>query len=97
MSRKINHMSTPNARIDFEERINILREQARLGKMRFPRGIRGPDSLLQMRKLPNGRIDLLSIDETARLQANMMYEMVTGSFGPEFDAVINAPESEPEP
>jgi hypothetical protein len=78
-------MSTPSTRAEFEERLNVLREQLRLGKMHFAEGLRGPDSLLKVRKLPNGRIDLLSIDESARLQANMMHQMITGGFGADFD------------
>ncbi|MBB3274280.1 MULTISPECIES: AVAST type 1 anti-phage system protein Avs1c [unclassified Pseudoxanthomonas] len=77
-------------RVDFEERMNVLREQLRLGKMHFAHGLRGPDSLLQVRKLPNGRIDLLSVDETARLQANTMHQMMTGGFGAKFDELVGA-------
>lgn len=29
------------------------------------------EGLLRVRRLPNGRIDFLSVDESARLQANM--------------------------
>lgn len=71
--------------------MNVLREQLRLGKMHFAQGLRVPDSLLKVRKLPNGRIDLLSIDESARLQANMMHQMLSGAFGSDFDDAI-APE-----
>ncbi len=90
MLRNISPMSSPMTRVDFEERMNVLREQLRLGKMHFARGLRGPDSLLQVRKLPNGRIDLLSIDETARLQANTMHQMMTGGFGAEIDELVGA-------
>lgn len=96
MVKNISRMSTPMTRVDFEERINLVREQLRLGKMHFARGLRGPDSLLQVRKLPNGRIDLLSIDESARLQANTMYQMMIRGFGAEIDALINASESDAE-
>lgn len=87
-------MSTPMTRVDFEERMNVVREHLRMGKMHFAHGLRGPDSLLRVRKLPNGRIDLLSIDESARLQANTMYQMMNGGFGAEVDALINRAESE---
>jgi hypothetical protein len=90
MFPNLSRMSTPMTRADFEDRMNILREQLRLGRMHFARGLRGPDSLLKVRKLPNGRIDLLSIDESARLQANMMHQMMTGGFGGEFDDLVNA-------
>ncbi|MNL49195.1 hypothetical protein D3C87_1721100 [compost metagenome] len=90
MFPKFTRMSTPSTRADFEERVNVLREQVRLGKMHFATGLRGPDSLLRIRKLPNGRIDLLSIDESARLNANTMHQAMTGGFGAEFDAAINS-------
>lgn len=68
-------MQTPSTRAEFEERMNYAREQVKNGKMHFSKGLRGPDSLLNVRYLPNRRIDLLSIDEMARLNANMSYEM----------------------
>ncbi|AYM95792.1 hypothetical protein EAG14_06425 [Acidovorax sp. 1608163] len=58
--------------------------------MRFANGLRGLDSLLQVRKLANGRIGLPSIDEAARLQANIRYQMMAGGFGAEIDALVNA-------
>lgn len=85
MFPKFTTMSTPSTRAEFEERLNVLREHLRLGKMHFAEGLRGPDSLLKVHKLPNGRIDLLSIDESARLQANMTHQMITGGFGTDFD------------
>lgn len=88
MLPKISSMSPPSTRAEFEERMNVLREQLRLGKMHFAQGLRGPDSLLKVRKLPNGRIDLLSIDESARLHANMMHQMVSGAFGSDFDDAL---------
>jgi hypothetical protein len=65
-------MHTPYTRAEFEERMNYLRELMINGNMR---GLRGPESLLNVRHLPNGRIDLLSIDEMARLTANQAYQM----------------------
>jgi hypothetical protein len=38
--------------------------------MHFPEGM-STESLYRIRPLPNGRIDFLSVDELARLQANM--------------------------
>lgn len=71
----LKHMQTPSTRAEFEERMHYAREHLKSGKMHFAKGVRGPDSLLKVRYLPNGRIDLLSIDESARLHANMTYEM----------------------
>lgn len=74
-------MQTPSTRAEFEERMNYAREQLINGKMHFSKGLRGPDSLLNVRYLPNHRIDLLSIDEMARLNANMTYQMRNMDFG----------------
>lgn len=74
-------MDTPSTRAEFEERMNYANEQLINGKMLFSKGLRGPDSLLNVRYLPNRRIDLLSIDEMARLHANMAYQMSNLDFG----------------
>lgn len=70
----ITHMRTPRTRAEFEERMNFAREQIIQGQMQFCAGVRTPESLMRVRYLPNGRIDLLSIDETARVHANTAYE-----------------------
>ena len=73
----VSPMSTPESREDFERRVHVLREQLRLGKMLFSEKVRrGTDQLLKIRLLPNGRVDLLTIDESARLMANMSYGML---------------------
>jgi hypothetical protein len=74
-------MNTPSTRAEFEERMNFAREQVKNGMMHFAEGLRGPDRLLNVRYLPNRRIDLLSIDEMARLNANMSYQMRNSDFG----------------
>ncbi|WP_426073291.1 AVAST type 1 anti-phage system protein Avs1c [Janthinobacterium sp. DSP2-3-3] len=74
-------MHTPLTRAEFEERMNFAREQLKNKKMYFAKGLRGPDSLLNVRHLPNRRIDLLSIDEMARLTANQSYQMRNMNFG----------------
>jgi hypothetical protein len=58
-------------REDFERNMNILAEVLAQGKLFFPQGFSG-DSLLRVRKTPNGRIDFLTVDENARLHANTM-------------------------
>lgn len=58
-------------REDFERNFNIMSEMLKQGKLHFPYGFSG-DSLLRVRKTPNGRIDFLTVDESARLNANMM-------------------------
>lgn len=71
---------TPSTRAEFEERMNYLCETMKQGKMHFSREVSGLDSLLAVRYLPNGRIDLLSIDESARLHANTIYHMRSMNF-----------------
>jgi hypothetical protein len=77
----ISAMETPSTRADFEERMQIAREELRKGKVHFNKGLRGPESLLKVRYLPNRRIDLMSIDESARLHANMSYQMRSTQLG----------------
>lgn len=74
------HMETPSSRAEFEECMQIVREQLVQGKLMFSKGLRGPESLLKVRLLPNRRIDLLSIDESARLQGNMARQFMSGAF-----------------
>lgn len=71
----IKSMSPPQTRAEFERRLHLLREQLRQGKMHFSASVvRGVDGLQRVRMLPNGRIDFLSVDESTRLQANMMVQ-----------------------
>lgn len=74
------HMETPSTRAEFEERMQIVREQLVQGTLMFNKGLRGPESLLKVRLLPNRRIDLMSIDESARLQGNMARQFIDGAF-----------------
>ena len=74
-------MNTPATRAEFEERMNYAGEQLVDGKMKFSEGLRGSGSLLNVRYLPNRRIDLLSIDQMARLHANTVYGMRNMDFG----------------
>lgn len=72
MIPKIQPMDTPKTRAEFEFRFHHLREALQNGKLRIPRDM--GESFIRLRKLPNGRLDFLSVDESARLQANMMYQ-----------------------
>jgi hypothetical protein len=58
-------------REEFERNFHIMAEMLRQGKLVFPYGYSG-DSILRVQKTPNGRIDFLTVDESARLNANMM-------------------------
>jgi len=70
---KISGMDIPNTRREFEYRMNLLEEAIRKEKIHFSsQCIGGIDSLLKVKCMDNGRLDLLTVDEGARLQANMM-------------------------
>lgn len=77
MFPNITSMKPPATREEFEERINLVRELLIIGKM-HPQGM---DGMFNVRVLPNGRIDMLSIDESTRLSANHMHMMHTTDFG----------------
>ncbi len=69
----MNSMQTPQTRAEFERNFNLLHRQIKDGKFHVAQGLaRSLDGLANVRFLPNGRIDFLSVDESARLQANMM-------------------------
>ena len=69
MTQRMN--SIPATRKDFERNLFLMAERMRSGSCSFPprlhHAIRG---IQQVRKLPNGRIDFLSVDEAAHLLAN---------------------------
>ena len=71
-------MKQPMTRAEFERRFHLLKEQIQRGKMHFAIGT--TLGLEKIRLLPNGRIDLLSVNESARLQANMMSQFQTEAF-----------------
>lgn len=61
-----------DSRFEFESKFNILLELINEGRMNFSfQSRKAVDSLSKIRKLPNGRIDLNTIDELARTTANM--------------------------
>lgn len=70
MIPKMQSMDTPKTRAEFELRFHHLLEALKHGKLTIPRDM--GESFLRLKKLPNGRLDFLSVDESARLQANMM-------------------------
>lgn len=77
MLPKLTTMHTPMTRIEFEERINLVHEHLESGKM-HPQGMEG---WINVRLLPNGRIDMLSVDEMIRLNANTSYQMAATDMG----------------
>lgn len=92
MPPKFKPMETPTTRAEFELRLNSLREKVMQGKMHVGPGAAGlGDHLAKLRLLPNGRIDMLSVDELTRLQANMMFTFDPADY-PELAAGQDAPE-----
>lgn len=74
MMSQIEPMDTPRTRVEFELRFHHLYEAFKNGRMQIPSNM--AESLMRLRKLPNGRLDFLSVDEMARLQANMTLQFL---------------------
>jgi hypothetical protein len=78
---KMEPMQTPKTRAEFERRFHLLREKLRQGKLFFAKDLTyAIEGIMKIRSLPNGRIDFLSVDESARLQANMMVQFDSEAF-----------------
>ena len=79
------NFNAPRTRAEFERNFHLLRKQMEDGKLHFFKSVsRQLDGLFRVRLLPNGRIDFLSVDESARLQANMMNKFSEESFQERF-------------
>lgn len=83
MNPKMQTMETPKTRAEFELRFHHLREALKNGRLSIPPEMGG--SLLSLRLLPNRRLDFLSVDEMARLQANMMLQFASFTDGLDHD------------
>lgn len=98
-------MNTPRTRAEFERNFNLLHRQIKDGKFHVAQGLsRAIEGILRVRFLPNGRIDFLSVDESARLEANTMANMSDGLFEDLFkeyqgptDASTDTEDTEPPP
>ena len=74
-------MNTPRTRAEFERNFHLLQRRMKDGKYHVAQHLaRSLDGLARVRFLPNGRIDFLSVDESARLQANMTNQFSEESF-----------------
>lgn len=66
-----------DSRQQFERNFYILAELLRSKKMVFhAEAANAPKSLLKIQNAPNGRINLLTIDEVARATANGIKQMI---------------------
>ncbi len=74
---KIENMkSVPKNREEFERNFNILEESSRQGTFHIANHLsRSIQGITNVRLLPNGRIDFNTVDENARLMANMTANM----------------------
>lgn len=69
-------MDVPYTRQEIERRMNLLGVAISNGKVIFTEDCPGSiNSLSKVMRMDNGRIDLLTIDESVRLQANMLDDM----------------------
>tara|TARA_R110000765_G_scaffold341862_1_gene431984 strand:+ start:7303 stop:7569 length:267 start_codon:yes stop_codon:yes gene_type:complete len=65
-----NRKNYRDSRVEFERHINLLIESIQNGKMIIPKGLLKPDEgIFKMRYSPNKRINLNTIDESARTMA----------------------------
>jgi hypothetical protein len=71
---KFETIEKPETRSQFELRFHYLHNLIKREKFHVSADI-SLDGLLKVRHLPNGRIDFLSVNEQARLNANHMYHM----------------------
>lgn len=68
--------SIPKNREEFERNINILKESMIQGNFHIANHLsRSIQGITNVRLLPNGRIDFTTVDENARLMANMAANM----------------------
>lgn len=74
-------ITTPRTRAEFERNLNLLHRHIKDGKLHVAQGLSQViEGILRLRFLPNGRMDFLSVDESARLEANMITNMMDGLF-----------------
>lgn len=83
----------PNTRSEFERRLNLLHAAINRGRFILPEGAL-IDSIARIRRLANGRIDFLSVDEFARLNANTISHFLNSDLSA--DLKIPAHEDRPE-
>ena len=73
---EITRMDTPDTREEFERRMNIMHYSVMNGKLLFCEGLTDTiEGISDLHAMPNGRVDLLTVNEAARLQANMMVQL----------------------
>lgn len=72
--------SIPLTRKEFERNMYVLVEKIRNKQHFFSKGSGQVNSLLKVKELPNKRINFLTVNESARLQANHIASMMDMDF-----------------
>lgn len=97
----IDFFDPPSSRAKFERNLNFLAEALHQGRFNVAPGLSHTiDGLRRVRYLPNHRVDLLTVDESTRLNANMMTRFLdresvsSGPIPPPDDDEDTAPESD---
>lgn len=66
----------PNSRKEFEHNMHLLKERAENGQIHLTKSsMRSIKGMMNARYAPNRRVNLHTINEMARLMANMMIQM----------------------
>lgn len=72
----IEFFDPPSSRAKFERNLNLLGEALKQGRFKIASNLSASfDGIRRVRFLPNHRIDLLTVDEMTRLNANMITRM----------------------
>ncbi|MDN3707115.1 AVAST type 1 anti-phage system protein Avs1c [Myroides ceti] len=80
----------PNSRKEFEHNMHLLKERAEKGQIHLTKSsIRSIKGMMNARYAPNQRVNLHTVDEMARLMANMVTQM---SYQKEFKTKENGEE-----
>ncbi len=74
---RIRQSKPPSSRAEFERNLCFLGEAINDGRFHVQPGLTSTiDGIRRVRFLPNRRIDLLTVDETTRLNANTMMQLL---------------------
>lgn len=72
---EITRMDMPDTREEFERRMNIMHDRVMNGKLLFHEGLTDViEGMCDLHAMPNGRVDLLTVHEAARVQENRMVQ-----------------------
>jgi hypothetical protein len=85
---KTDSMETPTSREEFELRFHLLKNVMANDRLKVSSSaLHGLNGIGQVRFLPNKRIDFLSVNESARLMANMMLMFEKEKFNDSYETM----------